>query len=456
MSIKCKIPPLSDTANVNAKLNVDSIALGASYAKATANTDLNANALLLHSQGTTQPANGLLLDASAKQGNNQHSVGLYANQTDLHYADSSLLASKGVYWRWEQSRARHSVGTYVEVEQMDGQTASTSSQLNRISASANASYQLARGQTIGGSLQLNQSTYDQKGEQVTANQQRGAHLNAYYQGRWQHRRSQVNVTAHYNDQVVANAPAATGYELQWEQDWLDDAYTTMRPELSSTLGIALDHSQQDKQIYPTAAIRGRYWLDADWSMGGSLRYTSRTGNLATSQGLAGSLNTEYELGDGWSVGGSVNVNQAKVDVNATSFSQARVSRTTDKSAYVYVRWQGTRGKPYQAVGKTSQGKRGTGGIKGIVFFDKNRDGIRQEDETGIQQVEVVLDDGYRVTTDQYGQFIMSTVWVGEHSLSFDSSTIPLPWEMPNNKAKKVKVAIRTNLAVALPLHKIAE
>jgi hypothetical protein len=123
---------------------------------------------------------------------------------------------------------------------------------------------------------------------------------------------------------------------------------------------------------------------------------------------------------------------------------------------VYVRWQGTRGKPYQAVGKTSQGKRGTGGIKGIVFFDKNRDGIRQEDETGIQQVEVVLDDGYRVTTDQYGQFIMSTVWVGEHSLSFDSSTIPLPWEMPNNKAKKVKVAIRTNLAVALPLHKIAE
>jgi hypothetical protein len=230
----------------------------------------------------------------------------------------------------------------------------------------------------------------------------------------------------------------------------------MRPELSSTVGVAVDQSQQDKQVYPTAGIRGRYWLDADWSVGGSLRYTSRTGNLATSQGLAGSVNTEYELGQGWSVGGSVNLNQAKVDVNATAFSQPLVSRTTDKSAYMYLRWQGTRGKPYQAVGKASKGKRGTGSIQGLVFFDKNRDGLRQADETGIPQVEVVLDDGYRVTTDQHGQFDMPTVWVGEHTVSLDSSTIPLPWEVPNNKAKKVKVAIRSTKELALPLYKIGE
>ena len=108
------------------------------------------------------------------------------------------------------------------------------------------------------------------------------------------------------------------------------------------------------------------------------------------------------------------------------------------------------------MGKASKGKRGTGSIQGLVFFDKNRDGLRQADETGIPQVEVVLDDGYRVTTDQHGQFDMPTVWVGEHTVSLDSSTIPLPWEVPNNKAKKVKVAIRSTKELALPLYKIGE
>lgn len=452
---------LSETDNANTKLTVDSLALGANYTKATDNAEINASALLLHSQtqdsqAHTQAANGVMLDASIKKGKQQHSVGVYSSQPNLRYAESSLPASQGAYWRWEQQHARQSMGTYVEVEQSQGQASHTDNKLTRLSASANASYQLERGHSVGASLQLNHSINELNVGNDASNQQRGAHLNAYYQGRWQNKRSQVNVNAHYNDQVVANAPAATGYELQWEQDWLADSYTTMRPELSSTLGVAVDQSQQDKQVYPTAGIRGRYWLDADWSVGGSLRYTSRTGNLATSQGLAGSVNTEYELGQGWSVGGSVNLNQAKVDVNATAFSQPLVSRTTDKSAYVYLRWQGTRGKPYQAVGKASKGKRGTGSIQGLVFFDKNRDGLRQADEPGIPQVEVVLDDGYRVTTDQHGQFDMPTVWVGEHTVSLDSSTIPLPWEVPNSKAKQVKVAIRSTKELALPLYKIGE
>ena len=450
---------LSEPANT--KLKVDSLALGANYAKATDKTEINASALVLHSQtrdsqGNAKPANGIMVDASVKRGKQQHNVGVYSSQRDLRYAESSLPASQGAYWRWEHQSARQSVGTSVEVEQIQGQASHADNELIRLSASANASYQLEHGHSLGASLQLSQSINELNAGNDASNQQRAAHLTAYYQGRWQNKRSQVNVNAHYNDQVVANASAATGYELQWEQDWLADSYTTMRPELSSTLGIAVDQSQRDKQIYPTAGIRGRYWLDADWSVGGSLRYTSRTGNLATSQGLAGSVNTEYELGKGWSLGGSVNLNQAKVDVNATSFSQPLVSRTTDKSAYVYVRWQGTRGKPYQAVGKASKGKRGTGSIQGLVFFDKNRDGIRQADETGIPQVEVVLDDGYRVTTDQHGQFSMPTVWVGEHTVSLDGSTIPLPWEAPNNKAKKVKVAIRSTKELALPLYKIGE
>jgi hypothetical protein len=397
-----------------------------------------------------------MVDASVKRGKQQHSVGVYSSQRDLRYAESSLPASQGAYWRWEHQSARQSVGTSVEVEQIQGQSSHTDNTLTRLSTSANASYQLERGHSLGVSLQLTQSINELNGRNDASNQQRAANLTAYYQGRWQNKRSQVNVNAHYNDQVVANAPAATGYELQWEQDWLADSYTTMRPELSSTLGVAVDQSQGDQQVYPTAGIRGCYWLDADWSVGGSLRYTSRTGNLATSQGLAGSVNTEYELGKGWSLGGSVNLNQATVDVNATRFSQPLVSRTTDKSAYVYVRWQGTRGKPYQAVGKASKGKRGTGSIRGLVFFDKNRDGIRQADEMGIPQVEVVLDDGYRVTTDQHGQFNMPTVWVGEHTVSLDGSTIPLPWEAPNNKANKVKVVIRSTKELALPLYKIGE
>ena len=77
-----------------------------------------------------------------------------------------------------------------------------------------------------------------------------------------------------------------------------------------------------------------------------------------------------------------------------------------------------------------------GTIIGRVFEDKNFDGEQQNNEPGIPNAVVILDDGNRITTDVNGLFSVANVQPGYRSGVLDLSSLPGYTLAPNRKFKE--------------------
>ncbi len=407
-------------------------------------------------------ASGLFVEAGFQHGRTRHELGAYTTEPGLQFGDNALMAnSRGAYWRIDQNGTRLDIGGGVDMDQYNpGGLTSDGLTTERVSLGGNAQYRIDRHRSLGGSLYLSESRSARMTDQTTdtsdtrSRSVRGSVFYQLFNRDWG--RSRLSATVHRNETVVSNGVAATGDEIQWEQDWITGKYETMRPELTTTLGLAHDRSVTDTQTYPTAGISTRYWFDSNWTASAQLRYTSRSGNLFTSQGLSGTVATELKLNNGWQLGVSANLNQAKVEVSGNDDLDAQISRTTDKSAYVYVRWEGTAGKPYAMMGVRNKGHTGSGSIAGTVFFDLNRDGERQSDETDVSGVEVYLDGRYRAMTDKAGRFEFAQVTTGRHSLSLNPDSVPLPWGAASQREVNVDVQLRSEATAYMPVVKVIE
>ncbi|MFZ1979189.1 MAG: OmpA family protein [Bacteroidota bacterium] len=63
-------------------------------------------------------------------------------------------------------------------------------------------------------------------------------------------------------------------------------------------------------------------------------------------------------------------------------------------------------------------------IIGKVFFDRNRNAYQDEGEEGVKGIELVLEDGTRVTTGDDGKYSMPDVYPGDHVIRVRKSTLP--------------------------------
>lgn len=77
-----------------------------------------------------------------------------------------------------------------------------------------------------------------------------------------------------------------------------------------------------------------------------------------------------------------------------------------------------------------------GTIIGRVFEDKNFDGEQQDNEPGIPNAVIILDDGNRITTDANGLFSVANVQPGYRSGVLDLSSLPGYTIAPNRKVKE--------------------
>lgn len=77
-----------------------------------------------------------------------------------------------------------------------------------------------------------------------------------------------------------------------------------------------------------------------------------------------------------------------------------------------------------------------GTIIGRVFEDKNFDGEQQNNEPGIPNAVVILDDGNRITTDANGLFSVANVQPGYRTGVLDFSSLPGYTIAPNRKFKE--------------------
>ncbi|MEM7458147.1 MAG: SdrD B-like domain-containing protein [Pseudomonadota bacterium] len=95
---------------------------------------------------------------------------------------------------------------------------------------------------------------------------------------------------------------------------------------------------------------------------------------------------------------------------------------------------------------------GRGVLNGRVFLDRNRDGIRQEDEPGIPGVRVML-VGTRIglNTGNDGYFTIQNVRQGLYAVTVSRQSLPLGYLVPENAQPRVTVGSGRRSDVEIPL-----
>jgi len=424
--------------------------------------DMRARLTLLKSEhrldtGQRTPAHGVFVEGGLQSGRFQHEAGLYGTQPDLRFGDRIVATgARGVSWRVDHSDNPLNWGAGLDHEHQPA-TSALGSAFTRSGINAHWQHRIDRNNSWGGYLQHSlQRSESPAGED---DGQRSRYGSVFYQTRWRHAGdSRLRLTVRRNQALVSNAPSATGEELEWEQDWLRQPPSGgLNDLLRTTIGWARDRSVGDAQTYPTAGLTWQTWLMPDWNLSTSLRYTSRTGNLATSRGLSGVLQTEKYLTKGWTLGGSLLMNQAVVTIDGAGLlpGTARVSRSDDKTALLFLRYEAQQGQPYGFGLRGAQGA-GAGRISGVVFLDANRDGIQQADEPGAPGVEVFLNQRSRAITDARGHYRFTLVPTGAQRLSLRPESVPLPWGEGPQSQVSVEVPLRGEAVAPLAVVRIGE
>ncbi|CAA2099185.1 hypothetical protein VVAX_00110 [Variovorax paradoxus] len=411
----------------------------------------------------TGSSNGLFLEAGARTGAWRHEAGVYAARPNLYFGDYPLATgTRGAYWRIDRSDSRLNWGAALDFERAAPNESFNLFGYRRAGVSGNFQYLLDRNSSFGGSLNLMQTRYEGTAAGATSQASsqgsrfRSLYADAFYQTRffdWP--RSRFNLSVRRNEAIVLGDGTATGEELQWEQDWIGGRFETLRPELTTTIGYARDRSNGSTRNYPTAGVQFRFWLDDGFSVTGNLRYTSQHGGLYTSRGLSGTVSAEKNLAPGWRAGIAANLNQARATSVPVALNTPALFRTSDKTVYVYLRWEGSGGSAYQAVGART-GSAGSGSVAGRVFYDTNNDGEAQIGEGGVANVEVLLDGRYRAVTDRDGRFEFPQVTTGRHQLTLTSETVPLPWGPARDAGASVDVPLRGQASAAIPVTRVGQ
>ncbi|HEY0201639.1 MAG TPA: hypothetical protein VGC24_08100 [Burkholderiaceae bacterium] len=404
-------------------------------------------------------AQGLFAESGLRLGRYRHEFGVYRADPNLYYGDWALTAdNRGGYWRVDNSGTRLSWGGGLDYEQTNPNRDPSRFASDRVGASGNVQWRLDRDSSLGGNFNTYRTHYTgATAATLGSDGLRSLNASAFYAtrlGGWG--RSRFSLTTHRNETLVANDIAATGNEIQWEHDWITGRYETMRPEFTTTLGYAQDDSGGTRQTYPTAGLMFRYWASADWSTTGNLRYTSRSSNLFTSRGLSGSLTSERQLGNGWHFGASLSLNQTRTQTSYIAQVTPLLVRSNEKQAYVYLRWEASSGTPFAAAGLGSSESAGAGRITGVVYLDANRDGTQQASENGAPNVDVILDQRYRVTTDRDGRFEFPMVSTGRHQLTLRPESVPLPWGTQPDQVVNVEVQLRASTSTSIPVVRVGE
>lgn len=407
----------------------------------------------------TGGSRGLFVESSARLGRYRHELGAYTAEPGLYFGDYALATgSRGLYWRVDHASSRLSWGAGLDHERAEADAQLSPIGYRRSAANANFQLLFDRHTSVGGSANLQQTRYGGDSTQAATapGRARGFHGSAFVQTRFLDLpRSRLSLTVRRNELVVLGGSHATGQELQWEQDWIAGRYETTRPEFTTTLGYARDQSDGSTREYPTAGVQFRYWIDTGFNLWGNLRYTSQSGGLYTSRGLSGMVSAEKELPRGWRLGLAASLNQARLATRQVSLYGPQVYRSDDKTAYVYLRWEGSGGRPFQPIGSRGEGP-GSGRVTGRVFLDANRDGEAQAGEAGAAAVEVMLDGRYRTTTDRDGRFEFPMVATGRHQLTLTLETVPLPWGIAQDSGLSVDVPLRGLATVEIPVVRVAE
>ena len=111
------------------------------------------------------------------------------------------------------------------------------------------------------------------------------------------------------------------------------------------------------------------------------------------------------------------------------------------SIWLRIGYSRSRGQSFRTLG-TRNGTAGSGRIEGQIFFDENRDFVRQPSEPAAVGVTVLLDGQYETRTDGQGRYAFDPVVSGSHTIQVLVEELPLPWSLDDETPKVINVVPR--------------
>jgi len=264
-------------------------------------------------------------------------------------------------------------------------------------------------------------------------------------------RSRIGTTRLEAFSYALDSPIQTNHRAR---DGIAASISWRMPErlrLTTELRVEDELSEHGDTKRTELSVLFRYNLFDDLSLGlNSAVYSTRGIAYAEDDGLSLSADAQWTINRNWRATLSVNRNKADYDITGSNpFDISDEAGTT--SIWLTLNYQRRSGQAYPQFGRTQDGMSGTGSISGEVYYDENRDSLRQPSERAPEGIVVILDGQYETRTDAQGRYTFSPVPTGAHELMILTDALPLPWALDNEAPRRAVVRYRQDAPVDFPL-----
>ena len=388
---------------------------------------------------------GLWLDGANDTQMWQHNYGIFRFDHDMKWLDDTASITndrEGFYMqsRYNRNRVRLGLGVERYETNIDSNPAITGRIVTNTFGSL--SYRINKNTNLNGSASLVQQ---RPGDGLPSTNEDTLTLLSNVSHRFGLGTSFW--TASYTDRD-STADLSKRYEMVWDHEWKVRSNNQLRT------GISYQKENRNSENLTQTSLRlntrrlynsGRIGLDGNLAIavaGGGITDRGRSSNA--SFGVLWNFRNKLQTG--------VTLNWNK---NVTRLVNGVEDAITEKSILMTLRYDFNWGKPTRYMGATT-GSSGNGTVIGIIFQDKNKNGLQEPDEPGIPNVTVFLDGGYSIETDAEGKFRFWPVPAGKHRLSVSQDNVPLPWGLKNESPQAIMVRTRKQTVMNFPLTNLNE
>jgi len=399
-----------------------------------------------HILADSEGAAGIWLDGDAHTGRVRQRFGVFRLEPDLLWTDTAMANDQqGAYLRTDLKTLRYQLSGGIDFNRTGLDSDSLLNGIRNTNAFVTANRQLTRLSSIGGVLNLRDT---RSSDDAVLGDARDISLTLH--GSHRLRAGTTRLQLQLAD-IVNGVHHGHGSGITWDQSWeVNRSFL-----LSGTLGYEVEHGTGNDERRTTVGLLAYHDYSSNLRWDSSVNWT-RTENdstLVDTDSLNASLAMLWRFLPGWEAALRASVNDARED--ATSGLAGTEYEGTERTLFLSVRRDITSGRPFERYGRAT-GKTGYGDVQGVVFFDDNRDGIRQAGETVAAGVYVYLDRRYQKVTDRDGRFEFKPVPAGQHALSIALEDLPLPWGLDDEAPRLLEVKVRASTDIAIPLVRFDE
>lgn len=422
----------------NDVLTSDGISSFTSMAGAIRYDGGNAGKVQANVLGNDNGSLGVWLDGTTRLAGWQHLAGIYHMDPKLDWIDrnSAVLSdTQGVYWQGSTRSFWSTTSLGLDVLQTNVDNNASYPTRDVSSVFGGYTYRVSPDLNISGHLLL--GTESASGVSTETNDQsvtaRGVVNNRFESG-------QGTGAGSFSER--SGASLSQRLDLNWDYLWNPVGnFSGLRT------GVAHVRESGSLNGFNETSMRfaGTWGYDRiNAGAGANFGYLSGA-STKSSQSASVILSLGWLIAPGWQLAGNVAYNQ-----NALQFIGQTETRVSDRQMFVSLRYGAGWGRPEYAFGATN-GNYGRGAIRGVLFLDKNGNGVRDADEAGVPNVTIYLDGGYTVETNASGEFMFNPVGSGEHRIGINVANVPLPWVLDEERLLSVRVQPRETALIEIPL-----